>query len=100
MALMRAVLNFVVAGALVGILGVTLAGPSMIGWDNTAGNGDGMCICGPTARRGAETLITYQMRGVAGGSLVFAIAGTVFLLKRRKKVASTPPAAPPAAPAA
>lgn len=100
MALMRAVLNFAVAGALIGILSVTLAGPSMIGWDNTAGNGDGMCICGPTARRGADTLITYQMRGVAGGSILFAIAGTVFMLKRRKKVGSTPAAPPPAAPAA
>lgn len=100
MALLRAVLNFVVAGALVGILAVTLAGPKLITWDNTAGNGDGMCMCGIAAGRGADTLITYQMRGVAGGALLGAIGGAVILLQRRKKVASTPAAPPPAAPAA
>lgn len=100
MAVLRAVLNFVVAGALVGILTVTLVGPKLITWDNTAGNGDGMCMCGIAAGRGADTLITYQMRGVAGGALLGAIAGAVILLQRRKKVASTPAAPPPATPAA
>lgn len=84
MAIMRAVFNFVVAGAFIGILGMTLAGPELITWDNTAGNGDGMCNCGIAAGRGAATLITYQMRGTAVGALVGAIAAAVFIAKRRK----------------
>lgn len=100
MAILRAVLNFLVGGALLGILGVTLMGPRLIEWDNTAGQGDGMCICGITAKRGADTLITYQMRGVAGGAALGAVVGAVVMVRRRKKGA--PPSAPsaPSAPAA
>jgi hypothetical protein len=84
MAFLRAVLNFVVAGALVGILSVTLMGPKLIEWDNTAGQGDGMCICGITAKRGADTLITYQMRGTGAGAGLGLLAGVLFFMKRRK----------------
>ncbi len=89
----RAVLSFAVAGALLGILLVTFTGPGFIGWDNTAGNGNGMCICGITARQGAETLIAYQMRGTAGGAVLGLIAGMAFLIIRRKRGTSAPPAA-------
>lgn len=99
MAILRAVLNFVVAGALVGILAVTLMGPTLIEWDNTAGQADGMCMCGITAKRGANTLITYQMRGVAGGALLFAVLGAVVLVQRRRKLGKTPPPTTPSTPA-
>jgi hypothetical protein len=94
MILFRAVLSFMVAGALLGILSVTLMGPKLITWDNTAGNGDGMCLCGLAAGRGADTLITYQMRGVGGGAALGTILGLVVVLQRRKKAGTT--AAPPA----
>ena len=97
MVLFRAVLNFMVAGALVGILGVTLMGPKLITWDNTAGNGDGMCLCGIAAGRGADTLITYQMRGVGGGAVLGTIVGLVVMIQRRRKGGSAPAAPPPAA---
>lgn len=91
---LRALLNFVVAGALLGILVVTLVGPNFIAWDNTAGAATAMCLCGETARLGANTLITYQMRGVGGGAVLGAIAGAIFLMKRRKSgaAAATTPA--------
>jgi hypothetical protein len=95
MAFLRAVLNFVVAGALAGILSLTLTGPKFIEWDNTAGQGDGMCICGITAKRGADTLITYQMRGTAAGAGLGLLAGIIFFVKRRKS-----PSAPASATAA
>lgn len=97
MALFRAVLNFLVAGALLGILSVTLMGPKLIIWDNTAGAGDGMCMCGIAAGRGADTLITYQMRGVGGGAVVGTIIGLVVMIQRRRKGGTTPAAPPPAA---
>lgn len=106
MAMLRAVLNFVVAGALVGILAVTLMGPKLIEWDNTAGQADGMCMCGITAKRGADTLITYQMRGVVGGAALAGVLGAVIMWRRRKSGATpagpTTPSTPstPSTPAA
>ncbi|MBL8918021.1 MAG: hypothetical protein JNJ54_04100 [Myxococcaceae bacterium] len=100
MAMLRAVLNFLVGGALLGILGVTLMGPRLIEWDNTAGQGDGMCICGITAKRGADTLITYQMRGVAAGAALGAVLGAVVMVRRRKKGGTPSAPSAPSSPAA
>lgn len=97
MVLVRALMNFLVAGALIGILAVTLAGPKLITWDNTAGNGDGMCLCGIAAGRGADTLITWQMRGTAGGAALGVAVGALVLFKRRKTAAAATPASPPPA---
>ena len=97
MVLFRAVLNFMVAGALLGILAVTLMGPKLIIWDNTAGAGDGMCMCGIAAGRGADTPITYQMRGVGGGAALGTILGLVVMIQRKRKGGTTPAAPPPAA---
>jgi hypothetical protein len=96
MILFRAVLNFIVAGALLGILTVTLLGPKIITWDNTAGAGDGMCLCGIAAGRGADTLITYQMRGVGGGAVLGALLGLGVMIQRRR-TGSTTPGVPPQA---
>lgn len=95
--LIRLVMNFVVGGALVGILTVTLVGPKLITWDNTAGTGDGLCMCGIAAGRGADTLITYQMRGVGVGAVVGGLVGVVVAVQRRRRGAGStvPPAAPP-----
>jgi len=89
MVLFRAVLSFMVAGALLGILSVTLMGPKLITWDNTAGNGDGMCLCGIAVGRGADTLITYQLRGVGGGAVLGAILGVLVVIQRRKRAGTT-----------
>jgi hypothetical protein len=89
MVLFRAVLSFMVAGALLGILSVTLMGPKLITWDNTAGNGDGMCLCGIAAGRGADTLITYQLRGVGGGAALGTILGVLVVIQRRKRAGTT-----------
>ncbi len=89
MVLFRAVLSFMVAGALLGILSVTLMGPKLITWDNTAGNGDGMCLCGIAAGRGADTLITYQLRGVGGGAAMGTILGVLVVIQRRKRAGTT-----------
>lgn len=91
MAFVRAVVNFMVGGALLGILLVSLAGPAFIQWDNTTGSGvAGMCVCSEQARVGANTMIVYQMRGCAAGAVLGVIAGAVFMRLRQKKLA--PPA--------
>lgn len=94
MAQVRTLLSAMVGGALVGILLVSLIGPRYIQWDSTAGGVSAMCLCGETARQGADRLISYQMTGCAVGALVGVLAGGVFLVLRRKKLpAATPPAA-------
>lgn len=94
MAKLRAVLSSSVAGALLGILLVSLLGPRYIQWDTTAGGVNAMCLCAETARSGADRLISYQMTGCAVGAGLGALAGVVFLVLRRKKL---PAAAPPPA---
>lgn len=94
MALVRVVLNFMVGGALLGVLGVSWLGPKFIEWDNTLGSGvKGQCICAEQARLGANTLIYYQMNGCVGGAVLGTIAGALFLRLRNKTVAVATPSA-------
>jgi hypothetical protein len=94
MALVRVLLNFMVAGALLGVLLVSWLGPGFIEWDNKLGSGGvGQCICSDQALLGARYLLAYQMRGCAIGAVSGVIIGAVFLRMRRKSVAATPPAA-------
>jgi hypothetical protein len=91
MALVRVVLNFMVAGALAGVLLVSLVGPKYIAWDNTPGSGaSAMCICQEVARQGADRIVSYQMTGCAAGAVVGALLGGAFLFMRRKTAAVGP----------
>lgn len=91
MALVRMVLNFMVAGALAGVLLVSLMGPKYIAWDNTPGSGaSAMCICQEVARQGADRIVSYQMTGCAVGAVLGAILGGVFVFMRRKAAAVGP----------
>lgn len=88
MAHLRVVATFIVAFALLAVLGVSWAGPGYISWDNTPGSGTAaMCLCSTQALQGAQMMISYQMRGCAVGAVLGAIAGIAFVVIRRKKVA-------------
>jgi len=90
MALVRLVLNFMVAGALLGVLAASLIGPKFIAWNNTTEAPNAMCICHEVARQGADTMIRYQMTWCAGGAVLGAIIGGVYVAMRKKTL---PPAA-------
>lgn len=93
MAFVRFVLNFMVAGALLGVLAVSLVGPKYIAWDNTPGSGtSAMCLCQEVARQGADRIVSYQMTGCATGAVLGLILGGVVATMRRKKVDAVPPA--------
>ncbi|MFO0595736.1 MAG: hypothetical protein U0228_10535 [Myxococcaceae bacterium] len=95
MAIVRLLLNFMVAGALLGVLVVSLIGPKYIAWDNTPGSGaSAMCICQEVARQGADRMVSYQMSGCAAGAVFGALLGGVFVFMRRKAQVQQP--APPA----
>lgn len=85
---LRAVLNFVVAGALLGVLGTTLVFPRYMAWDNTPGQGKALCDCAETTRQTADRLVSAQLTGCAVGAVVGAIGGIAFAVVRRKKKAA------------
>ncbi len=95
MPFLRAVLNFVVGGALAGVLLTTFFAPRYFAWDNTPAFGKALCDCADTTRQTAERLISAQMMGCGVGAGVGLVGGVVFAMLRRKKAraALTPPAA-------
>jgi hypothetical protein len=93
MAFLRTILNFFVAGALLGVLAVTLAYPRFRVWYNTPAT-KALCDCAETTRQTAEALINAQMTGCAVGAGLGGLGGLAFLSMRRKKAVASPPAAP------
>ena len=100
MAFLRFLLTFVVAGALAGVLVVTVAYPRFMAWDNTPNMGKALCDCGETTRQTADRLIYAQMTGCAAGAGVGAIGGVLIALSRRRKKKAELKAAAAAAAAA
>ena len=85
LATLKTVLNFVVVGALVGILAASWFGPRWVQWDNTTGAQDGMCLCSKKAREGADRLLDFQMEGGAAGAAGGLLLSVGFLLWRRSR---------------
>jgi len=97
MAFLRFVLNFMVAGALVGVLATSWVYPYYTAWDNTPAVGAApLCVCSEKARQTAQDLIAKQMFGCAAGAVAGLLLGSVFAMGRRKKVVPAGPAAPAA----
>src|SRR5689334_24769971 len=94
MVFLRTVLNFVVGGALLGILGASFLAPRYLTWDNTPGQGKALCDCADNTRQTAEKLIHYQLTGTATGSGVGLAGGVAFMVLRRKKAQAAAPAVP------
>jgi hypothetical protein len=92
MALLRFVMNFMVAGALLGVLLATVVYPRYMEWDNTPGNGTALCVCADQTRQTAQRLINAQMIGCASGATLGAIAGLAWRIVRRKKSGAQPAA--------
>ncbi|GMU61046.1 MAG: hypothetical protein AMXMBFR34_28090 [Myxococcaceae bacterium] len=86
----RAVLNFVVGGALLGVLLTTLVAPRVMTWDNTPGMGKALCDCAETTRQTATRLVNAQLMGTGVGAGLGLVAGLVFAAVRRKKAADDP----------
>jgi hypothetical protein len=96
MALLRTVLNFLVGGALLGILGASFVGPRFLTWYNEPGQGKALCDCADNTRQTAEKLIYYQMVGTGSGSAVGLAAGVAFVVLRRKRAQAAATVAAPA----
>lgn len=81
-------------GAVLGLLGWTLLGASLLGWWYTPPAGEAMS-CAPTVRQALQDFARYQAIAAGVGAVVVIVVGT---LVRRNRVAPAPDVpAPPAA---
>lgn len=98
MAIVRTLFNFIVAGALLGVLAATLVFPRLSVWYNTPAT-KALCDCAETTRQTADALISAQLTSCAVGAGVGLVVGLAYLSTRRRKrvpAAVAPPAVPPA----
>jgi hypothetical protein len=90
MAMIRTLLNFVVAGALLGVVAASFVGPRFLTWYNQPGQGKALCDCADNTRQTADQLIHYQLVGGASGSALGLAGGVAFMVIRRKRAAAAP----------
>ncbi len=98
-AFLRWVANFMVAGALLGIMTMTFVYPRYKAWDNTPGQGRALCDCAETTRQTADGLISAQLTGGAAGAGVGGLLGVLLAFRRRKTLAAKNAALAAATPA-
>lgn len=98
----KTLLNFVLAGALLGIVIAAWIGPTFLGWYNeTPYATQTVCNLPEVIRKTSSELLTYQAVGAGIGSLVMLVLGVLFVRrasrKARMQVDQRPPTAPGAA---
>jgi hypothetical protein len=86
----RVLLNFVVGGALLGVVLTTLVAPRVMTWDNTPGMGKALCDCAETTRQTASRLVNAQLTGTGVGVALGLVGGIVFAVMQRKKGSHAP----------
>jgi hypothetical protein len=95
----KTLLNFVLAGALLGIVVASWLGPSFLGWYNeTPYATQTMCNLPDVIRRTSASLLSYQATGAGIGGFVMLVLGILFVRRAsrraRAQAAQTPPATP------
>jgi hypothetical protein len=95
----KTLLNFVLAGALLGIVVASWLGPSFLGWYNeTPYATQTMCNLPDVIRRTSASLLSYQATGAGIGGFVMLVLGILFVRRAsrraRAQAGQTPPATP------
>lgn len=99
----KTLLNFVLAGALLGILVASWAGPTFIGWYNeTPLASQVMCNLPEVVRNVSSSLLTWQAVGAGIGATAFLVLGILVARRASRRARAqagetTPPSAPTAA---
>ncbi|MFY2556140.1 hypothetical protein ACN469_00695 [Corallococcus terminator] len=94
----KTLLNFVLAGALLGILVASWVGPSAIGWYNeTPLATQTMCNLPQVIQKVSSDLLGWQSVGAGIGAAVFLVLGILFTVSMNRKARrqeTPPPGAP------
>jgi hypothetical protein len=95
----KTLLNFVLAGALLGIVVASWLGPSFLGWYNeTPYATQTMCNLPDVIRRTSASLLSYQATGAGIGGFIMLVLGILFVRRAsrraRAQAGQTPPATP------
>ena len=87
----RVFVLYIPLGMLLGFIAATLVGPRMISWWFTPPAGVGVS-CGPSVEMGLSQFLSFQLGLMITGGLL--ACGVAWLLRKKKPVASAPPAQP------
>ncbi|NVJ17462.1 hypothetical protein [Myxococcus sp. AM010] len=98
----KTLLNFVLAGALLGVVVASWLGPHYLGWNNeTPYATQTMCNLPEVIRQTSADLISYQVIGGGAGAGLFLILGGLFVRRThqraRGQAGQTPPPTEPRA---
>ncbi|ADO75651.1 hypothetical protein [Stigmatella aurantiaca] len=100
MAVLKTLLTFMLAGALLGNLATTLAAPHFMEWYNaTPLATQTVCNLPQVVRDVTGDLIRAQFIGAGAGAALFLVLGILFVRARARKQRTQPPAAPTPTPA-
>ncbi|MFP2928589.1 hypothetical protein ACLESO_26020 [Pyxidicoccus sp. 3LG] len=96
----KTLLNFVLAGALLGIVAASWVGPAFLGWYNeTPFATQTMCNLPEVIRGTSASLLGYQAIGAGIGALVMLVLGVLLVRRSNRRAQAqadqTPPASPP-----
>ncbi len=97
----KTLLNFVLAGALLGIVVASWMGPAFLGWYNeTPFATQTVCNLPQVIRGTTSSLLTYQASGAGIGALVMLVLGVLFVRRANRKALERAGQTPPATPGA
>lgn len=96
MAMVKTLVSWISAGALIGLFAASVIGPKWLGWYNSPGSVSqgALCDCVKKTDEVSSALLTMQVEGAAAGGIALLIIGVVVEVRKRKK---NPPAAAAAA---
>ncbi len=97
----KTLLNFILAGALLGAVVASWLGPNYLGWYNeTPYATQTMCNLPEVIRKTSADLISYQATGGGVGAAAFLVLGVLFVRRTHRRARSEANQTPPAGPTA
>ena len=85
MAMVKTLVSWISAGALLGLFAASFIGPKYLGWYNAPGLGQALCDCIKMTDEITSKMLQLQVEGAAIGGIIFMVLGIVWEVRKRKK---------------